>query len=400
MLFPIPTAIVSKLSPKELSLYISSWCSIFGDESDTSINSTLFKLGYIGSIMTSTPVISSQSHILEFQLQLAPEGARNLDSIFGLFFEYVTSVFIEHSAKHLSKLLSQLNGISLYNFLHADASDMASEEAKSLSCMLLENQAALSKWLLNGVGYFDLNEQGFCGAYSESAQVKEWWLKQSYKFLEFIQATIYPNNIVACVIGPQKQFKNCQCFDFNIPTEEDQYFGFQYSISKLCILKSSTDEKFSLIRPNQFCPPEINKQSAILNQLDQLSKSASLGYSVQNSSAFIPPKLAYFDEGCQLWIKTETDKNFDGRAFLTLEIINSECKPTPFSSVALELICDTVKDNLRELLYPSLVLNYLYDIIPSIKGETGITIHVSGPSSNIYGVSQLRELDLSYVLKV
>ncbi|GMF03530.1 unnamed protein product [Ambrosiozyma monospora] len=48
MLFPIPTAIVSKLSPKELSLYISSWCSIFGDESDTSINSTLFKLGYIG----------------------------------------------------------------------------------------------------------------------------------------------------------------------------------------------------------------------------------------------------------------------------------------------------------------------------------------------------------------
>lgn len=383
----------SGLNQKDLCFLMDFFCEILGDESSGSLALELKNKEYIQAIITNSSNVTFDTAILEITLNLLPKGLTNFNEVLHCIFQYI-SLFINTTPKmikHIGKSMSQFHGICIYNFLYSEPDMDSATENQHLSSLMLSKLKSIGKWMNIGFTVFDESTPEFGGSYNES---KEFWLKKANMFSEFMRKSITVSNLLLTFAGDINKFKLNSSF-IEVPKKplHDKYFDVNYYIVKFdkLISKLNPDQMHSmgLPRPNQFAPDIINHQLDLLNQINKTavaSSDASLGYSIKNTGIMGKPKLIYHDEGSELWIKQETDVIFNDKGLLTIMLTPTEIQPTIELINAIEIMISLLTIKLNTFLYPAMLLNYSYSLLPSTKIDGGIIIHVSGPKSNIHTV--------------
>ncbi|VEU22574.1 DEKNAAC103637 [Brettanomyces naardenensis] len=392
LFFPINLQSIS-FSAKQLEIFQSFWCHILGSESFGSLNSKYISSQYVTELIAKVATISSSTNALELQLALSREGARNLDKVIRLFFDF-TSLFSGDDPKFkrkLAKAFSQFNGIELYNFYYAEAGAGGTDEIRAFSERLLSPLEVFGQWFFRGSPCFDSTDKGFAGSFHES---ESFWIREANKFISFVNDIVSPDNLLFSYVGDTELVGESLGSE-NLPSFKDANFKFSYKMGRLAMSShSGCSTAFSIPPPNAFAPSITDEQCNLLDMfkaIEESSLEAGLGYSVKNISAISLPQLAFSDDGTQFWIKKESDPIYMDKLFLSVELTSlvDRGKTTCSHVIVLELLCDLVKVKLRETLYPALVMGYSYDIFPSLKGDTGIVIHIAGPKSRILNVFSL-----------
>ncbi|ODV85539.1 hypothetical protein CANARDRAFT_175990 [[Candida] arabinofermentans NRRL YB-2248] len=377
---------------KNTEMYMNLFCSILGDESETSVNTILYKLNYIIEVMTLTPEISCENNMLELQLTLSSLGTKNIDKILTILFDYVQKTFQQNdkNTRRVAKLISQFNSIELYNFLYEDVNQEAANECRGLSSLLLNDLEGTLRWLIKGSPCWDHSDDGYKGGYGESDAAKSWWTRKAAEISSLMSQTVTPANMIISYISPESNFKFIQCLDcLPVEFQEDQHFGFRYKICDIKFKPTPYEGEIRLPRPNPFCPQTAEDQTNLLKILEDASQdsiASSLLCPKNNSNNATNPILISSEDGYQLWVKRETSLASKDKAFLSLELTNTRMKPSATNSLCMEILLDLVIQNLREILYPSLELRYSYDLFPSLKGDVGVIIHISGPINKLYSI--------------
>ncbi|QPG73706.1 hypothetical protein FOA43_001019 [Brettanomyces nanus] len=387
----------SDWSPKQLSIFASFWCHILGSETKSSLNSSYLKQKYIGESVAKAFSLSSNTTVLELQLTMTQTGVRNLDHVIQLFFDYM-SLFVnprDHKfERKLAKAFSQFNSINLYNFFHAENGVGGLSEMRSLSERLLSSFKSLSQWFFLGSPCFDVTDEGFVDSFNQSKASEAFWIHQTQSFKDFVTLTCNPDNMLLSFVGNSFIMESGASWitNQNIPDCKDENFQFTYKVGSFPSKSWNMNTDSGVFRippPNSFAPKIITQQNKILAMFEanmETSMGASLGYAVKNITTTSVPELKYFDSGCQFWIKKEYDSTFDDKLFVSVELSSLTSDITVSDIIALELLCNLVKNRLREELYPALVMGYSYDIFPSLKGDIGVILHISGPKLNILKV--------------
>jgi protease AXL1 len=404
--FPVCFKNMKFESKTQFHFFINYWCELFGSESSQTIASVLFAKNLITSIMTKTSSITYDTILLEIELTLTKHGLFEISTIFHAIFNFV-SLFNSHSdskfIKHLSKSMSQFNGIGIYNFLFSETESQSVLEAKILCTMLLSDIESYKQFFVKGSTLYDQTTPNFQGAYQENELAKEWWLREALLYCHFVSKFIAYENMIVSFVG-ELSMVNLDWVE-NLPTNynKEKYFDFEYKVATLnptiVNIKDLKEYALNLPPPNIFADDIVENQTKLLqisNQTIENSKNASLGYSVKNGSLDEIPKLFHSDSGCQLWIKTEIDNMFKNKVMLTVELINTKLEANARYVAILEILIQLVKSRVNEYLYPALIMDYRYDLFPSFKGDTGILLHVSGPKQKFSKVLMI----LIYELKL
>lgn len=405
--FPVCLQNFKTLTKEQINFYINFWCDLFGSESNNTIASILSSKELIVSITTKTSNVTYNDVLLEIEMVLTTNGLNQISSIIDVIFNYIGLFSVNNTKflKHLAKSMSQFNGIGIYNFLNAEAESNTVWEAKTLSINLLQDIKSYGQFFLNSLFLYDQSTPGFSGAYSETADAKSWWLKESQNFCLFINEFISLDNSIASFVGNVAKTNLSWVCDLPSNYDKEMDFDFEYKIAKLnpnvINLENQRAYKLNLSPPNIFAEDIIDKQLLLLQSVNQTitaSSDAALGYSVKNISSLAKPKLYYYDQGCQLWIKTEIDNEFKNKVLLTVELINSKITAHPSLVAMIEILVQLVRNRINEYLYPAMTMNYVYDIYPSFKGDTGILLHVSGPNHKFNNVLMIIVYEIKLIV--
>lgn len=390
--FPVTFDKTKFMSKKRFNFYINFWCELFGSESQKTIASALFGRELVSAIVSKTSSVTYDTTLLELELSITDKGYQYISTILDVIFNFASLFNASESSKfikHLAKSMSQFNGIGIYNFLFSEASSESIWEVQKLSRILLEGIQSYGRFLLKGQNLMDETVEGFKGAYTENKAAKNWWLDEAKRFSHFIKNNISINRTLLSFVGDID--KTELDWAVNIPAEytSEPNFEFNYKVvrlnSQVIDISKINDYGLDISPPNIFADEMVDDQTALLGLCDLTTEhalDASLGYSVKNTSSSSIPILYHCDFGCQLWLKKEVDVAFKNKALLTLELINTKIGASPTHVAVLEILVQLVKFRVNEYLYPATVLNYVYDLFPSFKGETGVLLHVSGPKEN------------------
>lgn len=406
--FPISANDLS-LNHKELCFFMDFFCEILGDESNGSLASELTSKEYIQSIMTNSSNITYNTSILEITMNLLPRGLSKFNEVLNCIFQYI-AIFVEAAPKmmkHIAKSMSQFHGVCLYNFLYAEPVNDSASENQHLSCLMQSNLGSVGKWMNTGSSVFEGSDYGYHGAYDETPKSKDFWLEKATRFAEFMSKFIRVQNLLLSFAGDINKFKSNSGFS-EVPEDfqTDKYFGINYCIVKIdeSVAKQIGNMQYSmgLPKPNQFAPDIIKHQLQLIKQLSKTadaSSDASLGYSIKNTGVMEKPRLIYHDDGRQLWLKQETDNIFNDKGLLTIMLTPTKIQPTIELISATEIIISYLNVRLNAFLYPAMLLNYSFSLLPSTKIDGGIIIHVSGPKGNIHKVLSIIVAELGRIVK-
>lgn len=394
--FPISLKNSNSSNNRQLSFFINYWCEIFGSDSTNTVSSALFKRDLISDIMTKTATVTYDNSIIEIEMALTEKGIGNIYSIINIIFNYISlfqddndSKSFSKFTKHLAKSMSQFNGIGIYNFLYAETPSQSNIEAKNLSTNLLHDVKKNGQFFITGDDLYDDLVSGFCGAYGESEKAKQFWISEAVQFCEFVKNNFKVDNLLVSYVGNISKI-NLDWLDVDSSTSAyEKDFDFNYKIfnikSNINDLSNYKSYELNLSPPNEFADEIIQDQTKLLQMVKQTAENsadASLGFSVKNLSIMDVPKLYHSDAGCQLWVKTEVNDMFANRAFFSMELINTKIGESPINVATLEVLIQLVKHRVKEYLYPAMIMHYSYDVCPSLKGDSGILLNVSGPREN------------------
>lgn len=383
------------LTTKELAVFKSFWCNILGSESEKSLYNALISKQYITELITGGNFISSTTTCLEIQLKLTTLGINNTIEVLQYLLSCISSICDDNNQQQvlqIAKMLSQHNGIELYNFYHSELNINTAGSIRSLSERLLLSFAGCSQWFFSGSPNFDFEDKGFHGAFEEGDHCKQFWIYEAKRFMRFVRQNCVPENMALCIACNKRLWNN---LDWSLEEESgvDMHYRFDYSIrnitlSKL-IMKNHTNKEYHFALPgtNKFAPSIVYCQKKQLELMDRTTKGAgqaSLGFAVGNSSNSFVPTLAGSSPGYQIWIKMETDPIYADKILISAEIVFVSCPSTIDQVIALELLCIIVKTKLKKEIYSALTVGYNYDIIPSFKGDAGLIVHVGGPKQYIF----------------
>lgn len=379
----------SLFNKNQIQFYIDFWCDAMGSESANTIASVLFSKNFISSIVTKTSSVTYDILLLELEFHLEDQGAQNISTILDIIFNYV-HLFISPDSrflKHLGKSMSQFNGIGIYNYLYSETNAEPVWEARNLSKLLLTDIGSYGMWFARGSSLYDESLDGFAGAYSENNQAKEWWISEAKNFCKFMGKLSCFENCIVSFVGNVDKINHSWLVDLPESFNNDINFDFDFKIAKIKpdIINQKNMKLYdmNLSPPNTFIDDSIDNQTRLLEMVCQTMSNnlnSSLGYSVKNISLLHAPTLFHYDAGCQLWIKPEIEISFKNKVLFTIELVNTKLEADPSYVTALEILVQLVKFRINEYLYPALAMNYCYDLFPSFKGDTGILLHVSGPS--------------------
>ena len=384
------------LTPKELAIFKSFWCDILGSESRGSLNEILFDNHYISELITRVNFVSSTTSCLEIQLKPTALGINDLAKLIQYIFMSLSCICDDTDEKQVfqvAKMLSEHNGIELYNFYHSELNINTAGSIRVLSERLLSSFAMISQWFFSGSPNFDFSDHQFKGAFEEGEDCEQFWMNEAKRFMKFVKRICVPESMVFCLVCNQRLCKNLSW----LPQKQngtDIHYNFDYSIRTIPIsyimnMQQNSIEMSQLKLPkaNIYAPSIIYLQTRQLGLMDKTTQSAanaSLGFAVQNNSNSFLPRLFVSSDGYQVWIKKETDPVYVDKLLLSAEITFVSSSPTIYQVIALELLCIIVKTKLKKELYSALTVGYVYDIIPSFKGDAGLIIHIGGPKQYIY----------------
>lgn len=392
--FPICLNDSENLSKKQIMFFVDFWCEIFGSESDRTVASELAKRELIVSMTTKTSSVTYDTILLEMEMLLTPQGMTQIATILDLIFNYISLLSTNFSkfVKHLAKAMSQFNGICMYNFLNAGAESSSVWEERFLSKNMLFDFNTFGQFFIRGFHIYDHSSSGFCGGYLESDEAKTWWLKEAKSFCTFLSSFLSFDKSLVTLVAKIEDI-NLNWVD-QLPgiysREPDFHFEFKIGVLKPSIVKINK-EKYNLgiPPPNIFADDIVNNQKELLYRVSQTienSANAALGYSVKNMSSFDAPRLFHHDQGCQLWIKKESDFVFKNKELLTIELVNTKIGAHPSFVAVLEILVQLIKSRVNSYLYQAFTMGYCYDLFPSFKGDSGILLHVSGPNTKFNDV--------------
>lgn len=390
--FPVCFSDMNSKSKVQFNVFIGYWCELFGSESTRTIASVLFAKDLIANITTKTSTITYDTILLELEISPTEFGLKSISTIIDVIFNFISLFDASNDSKfmkHLSKSMSQFNGIQIYNFLYAEAESQSVLEVQNLSILLLSDIKSYGQFFVRGLSLYDQTIENYKGSYNENSDAKEWWLNEAISYCKFMKTFINLENMLVSLVGDLSKINTDWVLNLPKRYEKENDFDFEYKIGNInpgiINLNNVKDYDLNLSPPNIFADKIVDNQSKLLEISEQTilnSKNASLGYSVKNISLNEIPKLFHHDEGCQLWIKTEVDNIFKNKIMLTLELINIKLEPSPTYVTMMEILVQLVKFRVNAYLYPALTLNYVYDLFPSFKGDNGILLHVSGPREN------------------
>lgn len=402
----------TSLSEIRFRFFIDYWCESFGAESSNTIASALFLNEFITDIITKTNIVTYDTTLLEIEISLTEIGLSNISKILEIVFDYISLFDVSDAPggakfiKHLAKSMSQFNGIGIFNFLYSEAESQSVWETKRLSCLLLTDVKSYGQFFVRGATLYDESIPGFKGGYNENGEAKSWWMEEAKLFCTFMKQFLSLKMSLLSYLGDLKKTHLNWVVELPDVYTTEKNFDFEYKIAKLnpqpFHFENTKTYKLNLAPPNMFADHIVDSQLDLLKlarRTVENSSEATLGYATKNNSNLHTPKLFHFDDGCQLWIKTEIDNIFRNKAIFSMELISTKIGTSPKFVVILEILIQLIRYRVNEYLYPAMVMNYSYDIFPSFKGDTGLLLQVSGPKQNFVKVLTVLINEIKYIVE-
>lgn len=396
--FPIT---YTELDFQTVNVFKSFWCELIGNESFGSLNEIYLNHHYITQLCSQTVDLDCRTSCLELELKLTSSGFRNIEDVVQLFFNYITLLIDPTLKKQMAKLFSEFNGIQMYNYLYSEVTTSSPVRIRRLAERVLSSLNQLKHWFFLGSPLFDLDTNHFPGAYHEVKNADRFWCSEAAQFTSFVSEICSPSNMLACIVGRPSLLKSW--ISSSDGKQTDDNFGFNYYKGHLPFswkLGLST-KSFKIPALNIFAPNLVDHQLSLLSSFKQIcsiTRGASLGYGIKNITTYSVPKLEGHSEGDQFWIKRESDPSYKGKLLISIELSSTLKDIQPEHIVALEVLCELTRSLLREELYPALLLDYVYDLCPSFRGNAGIIIHISGPIEGVLSIFNFIILKISEIV--
>ncbi|OWB73362.1 catalytic activity protein [[Candida] boidinii] len=377
---------------REIMIFKNVWCNLVGDESEGTLFDVLKQQNLITELITGIPDYAYGNGFLKIELGLTVQGLNNLPKLFETVIQYHEMLVQTKLTSKISKYMSQSNFIHMYNFAYEDVSARAMAECRDIAKVLNSDINTIGvNWILNSNIFFNFDDAGFPGDIQESLESKKWWILKAALFQEFLSNAVRSDNmLMTCVC------KNSSNLGLTVgETSEDEYFKFNfncgsYTRNKSIVLDESVISKMSLPKPNIFLSDFKSTQLSLLSQLDTVGKKMKdeiFNNNTKNFSNLDTPKLILDEEGCQLWFKKEFVNIYKGKAYLTLEFVNTYIPASPESTSFADIFTEILNEKLNTQLYPASMINYTWKITASVKGDCRISINVAGPTENLFYIT-------------
>lgn len=379
LLFPIHFDAGDPIASKRIRIFQRAWTNIVGDEGEGSLDSYLKKTDNVTSLSAFTQNLARNNDSLVLELKLTNTGAKKVGEIVDLVFkDYLVKVFDEEC--EIGRLLSELESIDLFTYLHKDTYSSPMEESSSYSRFLQENITSLGpENLLKGSPNLTEIKAGFF----ESPSAKEEWTRTGRLFKEFIFHYFTLENLHMVFLADRKFIKKASELLGGLNELTDEYFDFNYTLGKILFTlpRFAQPSSFHLVNKNIFIPPSALSLSLLRRRAKEASiKSyhSSLSYNTKSSWSSSKAKLVQKSENHEIWTKMEASRIFSSRLVLSFDIVCTSLEPTVENTMYLETLSETLKLRFAEKLYAAELLGYTWEIFASLKGDCRIGFTISG----------------------
>ncbi|CCE63039.1 hypothetical protein TPHA_0D04060 [Tetrapisispora phaffii CBS 4417] len=382
----------------DLLRFIMVWCELFGDENDNSLCYFLKKDNLITDCFAFHSNFALNSVGLVVELSLTGTGVKNQELIINSICNSAIEKLSEANDTELARFLSECNTIDIIRFINKGKEDTSMDEISEISSRLQENLALnRPSFLLKEFPFInDYSETGISN-FEENEWSKNWWLSKAYNFQQFLKRYVNRKNLRILFLGDIETPK------FTTLTEDlkvystDPFYDFEYITFKYKFKANQLRQEDDIFRNigipkrNTFMP-EIGKSLAILsaNLEAILKRNESIGYPIiYNNSIESKPGLVLKNSNQETWVlNSPLQHSSTESSIFSFEITNWSIKPSPASTMHLEVLGQLLGILMTRELYPALRLGYTYEIGASVNGDVKLMITISGFQSGIMSLLQ------------
>lgn len=382
-LFPINLR-TTRFSKRSILTYSNLWCELFGDESENSLCHLLKKESWATSCYAFVSNFAVGCYGLVFELQLTTTGWKNVDTISKLIFACAVPMYINEDPRILGSFLEEHNKIELIKFIYKGNEESSMDECAGYSEYLLED-LSISKpeLLLKAIpSMVELRSKALGSIVNES----DWWFGQAVNFQNFLREFVNPDRVRLIAFGDirQNDFFESQKASFQ-DASTDLFYKFEYWRSRADFTKFSNtinEYKVRLPEPNIFLPSKLKS----LHYLEQLiddsslkSEFALLSPTIINPDIRAKPTLLKSGTYHDIWLLQEEIGNMPlNTSIVTFDITSQSVKPSPHSTMCLEILGQVLNELVLPAIYPSLKLGYAYEVATSPRGQCGLRFTIGG----------------------
>lgn len=406
-LFPI-SSIGSKFSTKQIHIFSSVWCEMFGDESNGSLCFNFRNNGWINECIAYKSTFATNEIGLIIELSLTSTGVTHIMNIMYELFENMIRAFTTKYLDKFSVFLYEHAIIEYINYLYKGKETSSLDFCSDLTECLQSNLSDLNIEFLFKLtpNLIELNTEGF----ENLLGVNEWWMEQAKQLMDFLKEFINKSNLKIIVLG-----SNVSMFPFVARSDKkpnfkkDFHFEFEYlkrkvSIEKLLnqyrqdnpFIKSSC--KFYPPEPNKFIPHNIINISSLQQlfmECSLRSRFATLQPHLQTDlNMGTKPRLVNKSMFYEIWVsgvtkdttvssQTIKDSDMIGKSIVSFELLSLNLSPSVENTIHLEIFAEVLDYYLSNKLYSALKLGYSYEIVTSIEGQVRIGFIVSGFNNGV-----------------
>lgn len=413
-LFPISQNLTN-FTTKEISIFSSIWCQLFGDESPGSICYNFKQNGWILDCVAYVSKFAIGNTGLLLELSLTSTGFDNLNQIIKEIIYNAVKTFTKQNTESLAVFIYE-NALTEYiNFLHQDVDCSSADFCSNLSEALQNNliDSTIDYLFKETPNIIELNTVNF----ENLLGVTEWWVNQATLFQDFLSEFINAENMKIILLGDINNYHRTSSntileeldptVDTTCKFRTDFYYEFEYLIKQVSLKKhigkrdKSITLTFQIPKSNIFIPdsyPNLAKLQQTFMECSLRSKFVILDPAI---SLTIPnkmkPQLVNKTSFYDMWLlNTKARKNYKDdnintsihETIVTININSQIMTPSPSNTISLEIFAEVLNKLLLPILYSSLRIGYYYEFMTSAKGELMLEITVSG-----FGIGVLKIIE-------
>ncbi|CAL9727568.1 putative protease Axl1p [Monosporozyma unispora] len=408
-LFPVSSK-NSKFSTKQINVFSSVWCELFGDESSGSLCFNFRRTGWINECIAYKSTFATDEIGLVIELSLTTTGLTHVRDIVYELFENMLETFTKKYTDKISMFLYEHAIIEYINYLYKSKESSSLDFCSDLSECLQSNLSDLNiefffKMSPNLIELDTVDFENLLG-------VNEWWLKQAVLFKNFLIEFINTSNAKIIFLGSDVSKFSLILLSNEKPNfETDFYYEFEYLKTKVSLkklIKQYQQDHLTLESSCTFYPPQSNNfiPSHIVNisSLQQLFMECSLKSRfatlqpqfMTKLNEKMKPRLVNKSMFYEMWVcdmnqdgtvsQVDNNKDLNGKSIITFEILSLNLSPSVENTIHLEIFAEVLDLLLTYKLYPALKLGYSYEIVTSMEGQVRIGFTVSGFNDGIFTI--------------
>lgn len=395
LVFPVSSK-NSRFSTREISIFSSIWCELFGDESEGSLCYNFLKLNWINECIAYKSTFATDEIGLILEFTLTEMGQDHIIDIINEFFNNAIDIFTKANTDQISRYLYEFTLIEYIKYLYkgkgTSSLDFCSELSECLQGKFDDmNLEFLFKLSCNMI---ELNTEQF----ENLLGVTPWWYGQGILFQNFLKEFINLKNLKMLCLGDglMKSLDESLWKGKKMDFCTDPYFEFDYvkrRISLKRLLKTGsiklTGKCCFMVPPsNKYIPSHI-ENIASLQQLfmecSLKSRFATLQMSMDLEGP-ITPRLVQKSMYYEMWVCSLGKNSPMDKSIITFQITSLSLPPNVNHSIHLEILAQVLDSMLSFKLYSSLQLGYSYEIKTSLEGEVSIGFTISGFNNGVYHI--------------